>query len=333
MFTRKKSNYNNSLYKQKKQKSAKRKMKNKGGVIRFLYKPPIINKPHTTIKITTKKELTPSPLRKVKNTLAKSRIARTLKKKIIMYKQVKISKLLLYDPTCAICFEDMKDINDITLTSCNHIFHTTCLEDWLSDTLSKNRCPKCNTIIRKTNSTNESGLRLSQIQQLRIDTQHFTPQIHNELITKLCDCQKLVWILKAKLNWTANNWPIVYASLYKNDTIIAEMNGWIDNIEMLIKKTIAIYSDVFPDFKHLFQVINNSPDLPFSITLQTIENQLENIVNRIENIYEDDEDLAKELNLSINNMYASYLEINNNEYLALFISIAERMIVEFFELL
>ena len=160
MFTRKKSNYKPFNINKKSKKSAKIKMKNRGGVIRVLYKPPIINKLRATIKTTTKKELTPSPLRKVKNTLAKSRIARTLKKKLLMSKQVKISKLLIDDPTCAICSEDMEDINDITLTSCNHIFHTTCLEDWLSETLSRNRCPKCNTIIRKTNSTNANCITL-----------------------------------------------------------------------------------------------------------------------------------------------------------------------------
>lgn len=306
-------------------KSAKIKMKkryNKGGVIGVIYKPPIINKPQPTNKPSTIKETTRSPLRKVKNTLAKSRIARTLKKRFLIYKN------LAYDETCLICLDDMKDIKDITLTSCKHIYHTRCIEKWLSNAQSKNKCPKCSAIIRKTSSTSASGLTLVQIEQLRAEMRNIDETMHKELIKKLCTCQKFLWILKKKLNWVINNWPIIYASYFESDTDMQEMTEWMNYLDTLINKIIDIYSDVFPDYKHLFQVINNSNVRPFSMTLQTIETQLETIVNELENIYEDDETLKTDLDFYILAVEESYNEIISDAYLTPFINStnAERMV-------
>jgi|UniRef100_A0A6C0CE64 hypothetical protein len=285
MSTRKKSIYKMTYINKKSAKIKMKKRHNKGGVIGVIYKPPIINKPQPTIKPSTIKETTRSPLRKVKNTLAKSRIARTLKKRFLIYKN------LAYDETCLICLDDMKDIKDITLTSCKHIYHTRCIEKWLSNVQSKNKCPKCSAIIRKTSSTSASGLTLAQIEQLRTETQNIEATMHEELIKKLCTCQKCLWILKEKINWVINNLPIIFASYFESNTEMQQMTEWMNYLDTLINKIIAIYGDVFPDYKHLFQVINNSNVLPFSITLQTIETQLETIVNELENIYEDDEAL------------------------------------------
>jgi hypothetical protein len=297
---------------------------NKGGVIKFVYKPPIINKLRATIKPMSIKELTPSPLRKVKNTLAKtlakSRIARTLKKRFIIYKN------LAYDETCLICLDDMKDIKDITLTSCKHIYHTRCIEKWLSNAQSKNKCPKCSAIIRKTSSTSASGLTLSQIEELRTETQNIETTMHEELIKKLCNCQKCLWILKEKINWVINNLPIIYASYFESNTDMQQMTEWMNILYILIKKIIAIYSDVFPDYKHLFQVINNSNVLPFSMTLETIERDLQNIINQLKNIYEDDEALKADLTLWIDTVMDTYKEITDDIYLAPFMTTAEIMV-------
>lgn len=325
--SRKKSN-NKPFYinikSKKSKKSAKIKMKNKGGVIGLVYKPPTINKRRATIKSLTIKELTPSPLSKEKNTLAKtlakSRIARTLKKRFL------ISKKLAYDKTCLICLDDMKDIKDITLTSCKHIYHTTCIEKWLSNPLSQNRCPKCKTKIRKTSSKNASGLTLSQIEQLRAEMQNIEPTMHKELIKKLCTCQKFLWILKKKINWVINNWPIIFASYFESDDEMQEMTEWMNNLETLINKIIAIYSDVFPDYKHLFQVINNSNVIPFSMTIETIERDLQTIVDQLNNIYEDDEALKADLTFWIDTVMDAYNEITEDNYFEPFITNAEIMV-------
>ena len=92
------------------------------------------------------------------------------------------------------------------------------------------------------------------------------------------------------------------------------------------QKIIAIYNDVFPDYKHLFQVINNSNVLPFSMTLETIERDLQNIINQLNNIYEDDEALKADLTLWIDTVMDTYKEITDDIYLAPFMTTAEIMV-------
>jgi hypothetical protein len=307
-------------------KSAKIKMKkryNKGGVIGVIYKPPIINKPRTTIKPSTIKELTPSPLRKVKNTLAKtfakSRIARTLKKKFIIYKK------LVHDNTCSLCLEEIEYAKDATLTPCKHIFHTSCLNN-IPETLLQNRCPLCRAPLIKPSSKNASGLTLVQIEQLRAEMQNIDETMHKELIKKLCTCQKFLWILKTKINWVINNWPTIYASYIESDAEMQEMTEWMNSLETLINKIIAIYSDVFPEYKHLFQVINNSNVIPFSMTIETIESDLRTIVDQLNNIYEDNETLKTDLDFYVIAVAESYNEISEDKYFEPFITNAERMV-------
>ena len=311
-----------SIYK----KSANiKKQINKGGIIRLLYKPPIITRRSTVHELTPySKELTPSPLRKLAKTFAKSKIAKTLKKRILMSKQAKIAKELLNNPECAICLEII-DQKEATLTKCNHVFHTTCLDYWLSKPTSQYACPNCRARIRKTSSTSASGLTLSQIEQLRIEMQDINPEIinpemQNELITTMCNFQKVHWILKEKINWVKTSYPRLYARFFPTDKE-ALMKAWMNTYETLIKKIIAIYSDVFPDFKHLFQAIYNSNDFPFSMTLETIAHQLHTIVAQVKDIYEDDEALKFNLNFWIDSVEESftYIEADTRFELIMFI--------------
>ena len=315
-----------SIYK----KSANiKKQINKGGIIRLLYKPPIITRRSTVHELTPySKELTPSPLRKLAKTFAKSKIAKTLKKRILMSKQAKIAKELLNNPECAICLEII-DQKEATLTKCNHVFHTTCLDYWLSKPTSQYACPNCRARIRKTSSTSASGLTLSQIEQLRIEMQDINPEIinpemQNELITTMCNFQKVHWILKEKINWVKTSYPRLYARFFPTDKE-ALIKAWMNNYETLIKKIIAIYSDVFPDFKHLFQAIYNSNDFPFSMTLETIAHELQSIVAQVKYIYEDDEPLKLNLNFWIDSVEESFTYIEDDTRFELIMFIVDIM--------
>lgn len=315
-----------SIYK----KSAKiKKQSNKGGIIRTLYQPPIITWRSNIKELAPySKELTPSPLRKLAKTFAKSRIAKTLKKRILMSKQAKIAKELLNNPECAICLEII-DQKEATLTKCNHVFHTTCLDYWLSKPTSQYACPNCRARIRKTSSTSASGLTLSQIEQLRIEMQDINPEIinpemQNELITTMCNFQKVHWILKEKINWVKTSYPRLYARFFPTDKE-ALIKAWMNKYETLIKKIIAIYSDVFPDFKHLFQAIYNSNDFPFSMTLETIAHQLQSIVAQVKDIYEDDEPLKLNLNFWIDSVEESFTYIEHDTRFELIMFIVDIM--------
>lgn len=218
---------------------------------------------------------------------------------------------------------------EATLTKCNHVFHTTCLDYWLSKPTSQYACPNCRARIRKTSSTSASGLTLSQIEQLRIEMQDINPEIinpemQNELITTMCNFQKVHWILKEKINWVKTSYPRLYARFFPTDKE-ALIKKWMNNYETLIKKIIAIYSDVFPDFKHLFQAIYNSNDFPFSMTLETIAHELQSIVAQVKDIYEDDEPLKLNLNFWIDSVEESFTYIEHDTRFELIMFIVDIM--------
>ena len=54
----------------------------------------------------------------------------------------KCDNKLIYknEKICSICLENILYKNDIIKTKCNHIFHTKCIEKWLS---KQNTCPIC----------------------------------------------------------------------------------------------------------------------------------------------------------------------------------------------
>ena len=270
------------------------------------------------------KGLTPSPLRKLAKTFAKSKIAKTLKKRILMSKQAKIAKELLNNPECAICLENIHQ-EDATLTKCNHVFHSTCLDNWLSKPTSRLACPKCRAKIRITSSTSASGLTLSQIEQLRIEMQDINPEMQNELITTLCHYQKVHWILKEKINLVKTSYPRIYARFYPTHKE-ARMKEYMNTYETLIKKIIAIYSDIFPDFKHLFQVIYNSNDFPFSMTLEDIAHQLQSSVAKVKDIYEDDEPLKINLNFWVDSVEDAFTDIEHDTRFEPIMVIADIMV-------
>jgi hypothetical protein len=55
---------------------------------------------------------------------------------------------------CNICIESYKKDDKITILPCNHIFHDTCIENWLCN--EKVTCPICRTDIREYLDNNEN---------------------------------------------------------------------------------------------------------------------------------------------------------------------------------
>lgn len=63
-------------------------------------------------------------------------------------------KLLLQQKellTCPVCHEDHKDVDNITLTKCTHIFCKDCLKTWLEE---KESCPLCREKLIWRDNTN-----------------------------------------------------------------------------------------------------------------------------------------------------------------------------------
>ena len=85
-------------------------------------------------------------------------------------------------------------------------------------------------------------------------------------------------------------------------------------------------SDVFPDFKHLFQAIYNSTASPYSATSETIAHHLQTIVAQVKDIYEDDEPLKFNLNLWIDSVEDSFTDIEDDNCLEPIMVIVDIMV-------
>ena len=58
------------------------------------------------------------------------------------------------DNTCAICKSDFEVDENITLLSCDHIFHTDCIAEWVK---YKSECPVCRSKIETTDTTEKKS--------------------------------------------------------------------------------------------------------------------------------------------------------------------------------
>ena len=55
---------------------------------------------------------------------------------------------------CTICLEDFNKNVNISMLSCEHVYHTKCIYDWinLKNDIPNIRCPNCNSLIYKTSN-------------------------------------------------------------------------------------------------------------------------------------------------------------------------------------
>ncbi|MCQ2819363.1 MAG: hypothetical protein MJ252_19040, partial [archaeon] len=83
-----------------------------------------------------------------------------------------------FNMNCSICLEDFKRSSIVSVTSCQHVFHSKCLKKWLKEKLLDPKCPNCNCHIlpsvhedatKRTiaNNNQEEGVELSNINNNR----------------------------------------------------------------------------------------------------------------------------------------------------------------------
>lgn len=62
---------------------------------------------------------------------------------------VQVEKLTIEGALCSICLELFKITNELVCANhCNHIFHKTCLDEWLQQ---NETCPNCRTNLNRNN--------------------------------------------------------------------------------------------------------------------------------------------------------------------------------------
>ena len=54
---------------------------------------------------------------------------------------------------CSICTEAMTE--NLSTTSCGHLFHTNCLQTWMNQSTNQSRCPICRSNITSQDGPNE----------------------------------------------------------------------------------------------------------------------------------------------------------------------------------
>jgi len=97
------------------------------GIIIFL------NNLYVIFFVFNKKDIVNPIVKNIPNT--KSLKFTTLSNNNILYTRIK------YDSTtCIICLENYKQEEDISLLKCEHIFHTSCINEWFS---TRDTCPSC----------------------------------------------------------------------------------------------------------------------------------------------------------------------------------------------
>lgn len=62
---------------------------------------------------------------------------------------VQVEKLIIEGALCSICLELFRITNELVCANhCNHIFHKTCLDEWLQQ---NETCPNCRTNLNRNN--------------------------------------------------------------------------------------------------------------------------------------------------------------------------------------
>ena len=54
-----------------------------------------------------------------------------------------------YGGGCSICLNKFDEKSEVSITSCNHVFHYKCIHNWLYKNIKNPRCPNCNNKILK----------------------------------------------------------------------------------------------------------------------------------------------------------------------------------------
>ena len=212
--------------------------------------------------------LTPRTRKIRLETLARKRatrkIAATLKKSfssnLRKLKQNNLAKLLAKhkaDGTvCSVCLDHVEDVNNATITSCNHLYHTDCIERWLLTPISKGKCANCKRVL-----VTKSGANLSDLLKVRNSTSDYNQAKHNDLIEKLRNLRNALSVAISDLRWlNTRTRPDEKEELNKG---IRGMENFYD----IIVKIIEIYFEIFPNQKTRFNSINSESDAVSSMSV------------------------------------------------------------------
>ena len=207
--------------------------------------------------------------------MATRKIAATLKRsfssKLRKLKENKLAKHQIEETVCNICLSDVEDVNNATITSCNHLYHTNCIEEWLLQPISRSKCPKCKRVL-----VAKSGVDLSTILEQRDEYSSYDQDKHNDLIEKLRNARNSQAVFISDCRWfitkAAKVGPAQKNTLSFSITL-NDLNTLSDTIKKgedvyhKIVKMIEIYLEIFPQQKTNFNSRNSESDAISSMSI------------------------------------------------------------------
>jgi hypothetical protein len=63
-----------------------------------------------------------------------------------------------YGSACTICLDEFSQTSEVTSLECGHLFHHTCLKDWLNKNILSPKCPNCNNATLLNENMNMNNL-------------------------------------------------------------------------------------------------------------------------------------------------------------------------------
>lgn len=187
-------------------------------------------------------------------------LKRSFSSKLRKLKENKLAKLLakhnIQETLCNICLADVEDVNNATITSCNHLFHTDCIRRWLLEPISRNKCPTC-----KRQLVAQSGVNLSTIVKLRNQNSGYNQEKHNDLIEKLRNSRNSQAVVLSDFKWVSQKVGPA------DRPIISGMITEGENLYHRMVKMIEIYLEIFPQQKTNFNSRNSESDAISSMSI------------------------------------------------------------------
>ena len=208
---------------------------------------------------------------------ASHKIAATLKRSfsstLRKLKENKLAKLLAKykadETVCSICLSNVEDVKNATITSCNHLYHTDCIEPWLLNPTSRSLCPNCKRVL-----VAKSGINLSEIlnlrNKIRNKSSYYNQEKHNDLIEKLRNARNSQSVVLSDLKWISQKVEPDQKVGPAQKTILSGNITRGEDMYHIMVKMIEIYFDIFPQQKTKLNSINTESD---AISSRSIANK------------------------------------------------------------
>lgn len=139
---------------------------------------------------------------------------------------------------CVICLEKINTECDISITKCQHTFHTSCLL-----TYGKENCPYCRQIISSANYNFKKSEEVIRTTRTRSTTMYSFSEPHSQMIERLTNSETTFFM--GIVNKTKK---IIYDGIYTISKIIAII-VYIHVIHLITTVSLTVFYEILRHVK------------------------------------------------------------------------------------